>query len=190
MGARFAILVLGLMGGLLLAPPFVFAHKLHMFVTLEPGPVIAGRVYYSGSSPYRQALVEVLDRTGKIVKSTRSDEDGRFRLSLTPFGLQALEGFMVRCKSKDGHGVERKISVKGANKIQNNHTHDTDESFSHEFLRNALALEIRPLKEQIDALETKIWMRDILGGLGLLMGVFGLWMFWLARSGQAGGKQE
>ena len=190
MSARLVIFTLGLIGGLLTFPSLGFAHKLHMFVTIEPGPVVAGRVYYSSTTPFRQARVDLLDRSGKTIKSGRSDEEGRFYFKLRDLGLQDLEGFTVRCETKDGHGVERKILANALTGIQDKHTHD---HFvvprPHDSLREILALELRPLKEQIHALETKIWLRDVLGGLGMLMGVFGLWMFWLVRSHSVGKKE-
>ncbi len=190
MSARFVIFTLGLIGGLLTFPSFGLAHKLHIFVTIEPGPEVAGRVYYSRTTPFRYARVDLLDRSGKTIKSARSDEEGRFHLKLKDLGLLDLDGFTVRCETKDGHGVEHKILANALTGSQDKYTHDHFESpQSHGSLRETLALELRPLKEQINALETKIWLRDVLGGLGMLMGVFGLWMFWLARSHSVGQKE-
>ena len=50
-----------------------------------------------------------------------------------------------------------------------------------EELRHIISLELTPLKEQISKLHHKIWLLEILAGIGLLFGGFGIWMFVLAK---------
>lgn len=187
-----------------------FAHKLHLFASVE-GDVIVGRVYYSQSAPYKHGVVELLSAEQKLIARTKSDYEGRFRLSI-PASLKGVSRARLRTKSGDGHLVERVIHLVQSGTPQTGfqsglqeglqggqsahmdsihaphhaHDHDKDPHHSHEAgarqeLRAVLQQELRPLKEDLHQLQSKIWLHEILGGLGLLCGFFGVWMFWLAR---------
>ena len=41
-------------------------------------------------------------------------------------------------------------------------------------IETALARQLRPLREQLDAWQEQIWLHDILGGLGYIIGLAGL----------------
>ena len=192
--------LVGLALGLMLGPGFAQAHKLHMFVSLE-GNSIAGRVYYSRTVPFKNGMVELLSVKGEQIARTKSDDQGRFRF-LLPKPSGTATRFIVRIKSPDGHLVERLVhQAHKQEHHEHNHTPGTDHahdhatvhsstepdtppvdaSFDQSGLQKVLAQELRPIKEQIHQLQSKIWLHEILGGLGLLCGVFGLWMFMLAR---------
>ena len=183
-----------------------FAHKLHLFASVE-GDLIVGRVYYSQSAPYKHGVVELLSAEQKLIARTKSDHEGRFRLSI-PASLKGVSRARLRTKSGDGHLVERVIHLVQSGTPQTGfqsglqggqsahmdsihaphhaHDHDKDPHHSHEAgarqeLRAVLQQELRPLKEDLHQLQSKIWLHEILGGLGLLCGFFGVWMFWLAR---------
>ncbi len=193
--------IVGLAVGLMHWPGSAQAHKLHMFVSLE-GNVVAGRVYYSRTVPFKNGVIELLSIKGEHIAQTKSNAQGRFRLSLPKPAGQAAR-FIVRTKSSDGHLIEQLVH-RVHQQSQHDHDHDhtskpdhthdhpashnpavpdaalAGPSLSQQDLQTVLAQELRPLKEQLHQLQSKIWLHEILGGLGLLCGVFGLWMFMLA----------
>lgn len=165
------------------------AHKLQMFATLETVPQsenykvgfrLVGKVYYSFSKPFKAAEIQILSLDNKLIDQIKSDAEGRFR-----WGLKSLKPFKVQCRSIDGHLVERVVSPQADRHIHAEHSvveidpHASPNS--EESLRHIISSELAPLKEQIHNLHHKVWLLEILGGLGLLFGGFGLWMFYLSK---------
>jgi nickel transport protein len=48
-------------------------------------------------------------------------------------------------------------------------------------IERAVARQIRPLREQLVAAEDRIRLQDILGGIGYIMGLTGLALWWASR---------
>jgi nickel transport protein len=48
-------------------------------------------------------------------------------------------------------------------------------------IERAIARQIRPLREQLKAAEDRVLIQDILGGLGYILGLTGLALWWMAR---------
>jgi nickel transport protein len=44
-----------------------------------------------------------------------------------------------------------------------------------------MARQVIPLRQQLDAFEAEIRWRDILGGLGWIVGLAGIWVWWRSR---------
>ena len=59
-----------------------------------------------------------------------------------------------------------------------------------EDLRHIISSELAPLKEQVHKLHHKVWLLEIFGGLGLLFGGFGLWMFYSSKKALRENGQE
>ena len=165
------------------------AHKLQMFVTLETVPQsedyavgfrLTGKVYFSFSKPFKAADIVILTLDNKQIDQLKSDDEGRFQ-----WGLKTLTPFKVQCRSLDGHLVERVVSPQEDRHIHAEHSvievNPHSSSPAQENLRHIISSELAPLKEQIHKLHHKVWLLEILGGLGLLFGGFGLWMFYLSR---------
>lgn len=59
----------------------------------------------------------------------------------------------------------------------------TDEAALENLITKAVAQQIRPLREQLNAYEDQVRLRDIVGGIGYIVGLAGLAM-WLRRRQQ------
>ncbi len=178
------------------------AHKLQMFVTLEAlspqsnqidaqatGFQLLGQVYFSASSPLVDAEITILSLENKLIRILRSDKEGRFQ-----WRLSTTAPFKIQCRSIDGHLVERimtpqksdhgAVSIKGQDvRSIDGKTHQLqqDGNIDTQNLRHIISSELTPLKEQISKLHHKVWLLEILGGLGVLFGGFGIWMFFLSK---------
>lgn len=178
------------------------AHKLQMFVTIEalsphsetttsPAPrfQLRGQVYFSAQVPLTGGQVEILSLEDDLLDIIRTDKNGRFN-----WVLKNTKPFKVQCQSIDGHLIERIITPKISNQktarfeAKDVRTIDgvkketsVGAALKAEELRHIISLELTPLKEQISKLHHKIWLLEILAGLGLLFGGFGIWMFVLAK---------
>lgn len=178
------------------------AHKLQMFVTIEalsPPPntpalkalrfQLRGQVYFSAQVPLTGGQVKILSLEDDLLDIIRTDKNGRFH-----WILKNAKPFKVQCQSIDGHLIERIITPQISNQktarfeAKDVRTIDgvkketsVGATLKAEEFRHIISLELTPLKEQVSKLHYKIWLLEILAGLGLLFGGFGIWMFVLAK---------
>jgi nickel transport protein len=142
------------------------AHDLELFATLDEN-VIKGRVYLS-DRPAHDVRVRLLDGNSEI-SSTTSDRMGQFM-------FEVGEGSLYRliAETADGHRAEHVV--------QSDHDHDSHEvpELPHddygEAIRTAVRDAVRPLQEQIAQLERRTRTRDIVAGIGYIVGIAGLWV--------------
>lgn len=174
---------------LMIWPSISAAHRLSLFATAE-GNSISGRVYFTLSAPYKgEVLLFAQGARSAIAKGT-SDDEGRFRFE----GVKAGR-YRVESRSGDGHLAEARVTVgviQDGDKKREAKLPETGAEKSAavdvNLLRRAVATELRPLKEQINKLEETLWFTQMIGGLGLLTGMFGIWMFFLARKSGPKGR--
>lgn len=144
------------------------AHKLKLFVTSEGGQV-SGSLYFAGGGKAGQLDGHVLDAGGQVVARLRTGDDGAF--SFTPPDGAA---YRIRFETADGHMAEAGIGAAPAAISPAIASTAPD-------LDAALARQLRPLREQIDALENRIRLSDIIGGIGFIFGLFGCYAWIAAR---------
>lgn len=149
------------------------AHKLKLFVTSEGGQV-TGSLYFAGGGKAGQVDGQVLDAAGRVVARVRTGDDGSFHFT-PPDGA----AYRIRFESADGHMAEAGIGAEasiGAAPIEM-----TPVASVPPDLEVALARQLRPLRQQIDALENRTRLSDIIGGIGAIFGLFGCYAWIAAR---------
>lgn len=154
---------------LFLAASPAYAHKLKLFVSQEGGEV-TGKVYFAGGGAAAELGGQVLNAQGKVVATLRSDADGRFRF--TPPGAGA---FHIRFESGDGHMAEAVLGDHAAPL--------SPAPAANQDLEAAIARQLTPLKEQLDRMESRARLSDIIGGIGLIAGLFGAYAWVASRRG-------
>jgi len=166
--ARIALIVLLLVGSAL---P-VAAHSLRVFAS-QIGDTVTGRVYFVGGGPGRDVAITVTAPNGTVLAQTRTDaETGEFSVSVPPAAQ-----LVVMADAQDGHVARFTLGEASSS------TPATPVSTpATPGLETALARQIAPLAAQIDALRAETRLRDVIGGIGYIVGLFGLWAFWRARS--------
>lgn len=126
----------------------VFAHALHITAQYD-GVAISGKAYYSDQTPAAETYVEAvkLGETDPAVYG-KTDREGRFNL---PFNQDGT--FNVIIEGMEGHRAETQVT-----KMQ---------------VQAVSSQEIQLLREEIAQLRDKIYWRDIFGGIGYILGIFG-----------------
>lgn len=166
------------------------AHRLRLFVTVE-GRQFHGHAYYSGGGPAARAEVEVRDSDGTAARTVVTDDEGAFT-------LEAMGDFdhLFLIDTGDGHRAEFLVPVSDfaalprapadatletepAPEAEAESAGGTDISIGA--IERAIARQVRPLREQLDAYEDQVRFRDILGGIGYIAGILGLIAYWKAR---------
>jgi nickel transport protein len=179
----------------LLAPTPAWAHKLNVFVHVE-GKTILGNAYFPGGTHAQNVSVVALDPAGKELGRTNTDEEGKFKLDAR-----------FRCDHRlifdagEGHGREYTVA---AAKLPNGlpprdgvpatidppadaplppatksiaTTINDDTSLATKI--DVLKEQVVQLQEKISQSEERLWLRDILGGIGYILGLSGAAFYFL-----------
>lgn len=141
---------------MLLGLQSAFAHSLYLFAQYD-GKVISGKSYYSDMTPAAATYIEAY-RQGENEPAVfgKTDQQGEFHLPIEGKGV-----FKVVIEGEEGH----KTTTYAANL-------NTNQSSGNELML---------VREDIAHLRDKIYFRDIIGGLGYVFGIFGLWAWLQSR---------
>jgi nickel transport protein len=193
-------LLLALAAVALLAGPAA-AHKLIVFASAE-GATIHGKAYFQGGAPARGLAVTAFDPQGAELARTTTDEQGEFTLT-----AEFRCDYRLVVETLDGHGAEFPLQAeqlpadlppRGETAApphpQGEHSHPhAGHSHPHppvepsEQLR-ALRADVAALQEQLTQYENRTRLRDVLGGIGYILGLAGIAFYFLGvrRNKQAG----
>ena len=156
------------------------AHEIHV-VAHAHGTTIHGEAYFHGKAPARDAKVTAFDSAGARIGETTTDEEGRF-------SLQAK----YRCDHRllvdagDGHGAECVVAAAGLpdSLPARNHAPLTHASLgraplslaapSQDAVLEVIRAEIAGLRDTLELYERRTRLRDILGGIGYIVGIAGV----------------
>jgi nickel transport protein len=164
------------------------AHGVHIAASVD-GKTIHGRATFQGGTPMKNVSVTAHDAADQVLTQTKTDDDGQFSLEAAWRCDYHLE-----VETADGHGGDCivKASLLPSNlparenlpsaedsAAKHGHSHaapDTgDENpWTVEQIRNIQA-KLNILQEKLDAQNQSLRVRDILGGIGYILGVFGLY---------------
>lgn len=181
---------------MLLAPP-AFAHKLKVFATAA-GAQVDGSVYFVGSGPAPGARVTVETADGQQVETLQADPDGNFSFVAT-----SRSDYLIKVDTGDGHSAQITIAADDLPASLPSPTGANARSIAlvpsaaaapastvvvatppaggtaiEDLVGKAVAQQIRPLRQEINAYEDQVRLRDIAGGIGYIIGLTGLTL-WL-----------
>jgi nickel transport protein len=167
------------------------AHRLKVFATVV-GAEVQGKAYFVGGGPAREVAATLRDGRETIVATGRTDAEGRFVLT-----SPVRADLTVVVDAADGHVGRFPIAAArlpvtlpagdtGAPALADTTTAADATApapglVSEDVIGAAVARQIEPLAEQIDALDSALRLRDVLGGIGYIVGLFGLAAFLKAR---------
>ena len=166
---------------LLLAAP-AQAHKLKLFVTTE-GPLILGDAYFSGGDKAQDVSGEVKGPDGTLAGKFTTGADGNFR-----FTAASRMDHIITVDGGDGHtatatilAAELPAALPAGPASASPIRAEPPPSPEMDAVEAAVARQIRPLRQQLDAYEDKLRLHDILGGVGAIFGLFGVLAWVSAR---------
>jgi nickel transport protein len=161
---------------LLLALPATSAsaHKLKVFAFAE-GETIRGLVYFSGNGPAQGTRIQVFDPDGVLLAEATTDREGHF----TIIAARRVD-HRIGADSGDGHHAEYVVradelspalpAIIGSSAAE-----------LETMIERAVARQVGPLREQLDAFEDRVRWHDVLGGLGYILGITGIACYLIAR---------
>lgn len=163
-----------------------YAHRMKVFAWVD-GKAIDGEVYFSGGQGAAGSTIELV-ADQEIVATTQSNDEGQFR-----FEEMTARDYLVRADAGQGHVTTYSVSATEFTPedvaVTATATTGTDEasvqpaanSLTPAQLEQAIARAVRPLREQLDQYESKVRMHDVLGGMGYIFGLFGLFVLYRSR---------
>jgi nickel transport protein len=166
---------------LLMAAP-AQAHKLKVFAAAE-GTEISGYAYFSGGARAMEVAGQVLAPDGTLVTSLRTNDRGEFRFQATK-----RMDYVIAIDAGDGHAARTTVLAGDLPKVLPAGPSESVAPMVEptaipetSAIEAAVARQIRPLREQLDAYEDKLRLHDILGGIGTIFGLFGTFAWLAAR---------
>ena len=156
-----------------------WAHRVNLFCYVE-GNKLYGESYFSGGRAAQNAKVEVYDDTNdSLMATTLTDEAGKFSLA-----LEKVVPLRVILYAGQGHKTEFFIKPENSerSKIE---TTITEQKTQISDIEPIIDRKLKPLQERIILLEKKISKPSfvtIAGGIGWIIGIFGLFYFWKRKN--------
>lgn len=147
------------------------AHQMHMFVAAEGG-VLKGSAYFTGGAGAAGVPITVTDADGAVVRELQTDTQGEF-----VFEPPKVSDYTFVAETPDGHRASFEVAaneVEGVLAASGNSAGGGGEDVR-------ISEQLSALREQVNALEQRLWLRDVIGGIGYIFGVLGLLALWKAR---------
>lgn len=169
--------------GLLAAGP-AEAHNVVADIYLE-GNVAEGEVGFGNGQPAPDAEVIVKDLAGTILGRTRTDAEGIFT-----FAVEKKIDHLFEINLGAGHVVTLELAAAelggqsqspAAAVLEAAPTAAPGAAELQVMIEQAVAQQVKPLRKQLLQYENKVRLHDILGGLGYILGLTGLGMWFAAR---------
>lgn len=199
------VLPAALLALLLLAPAEALAHRLNVFAWLE-GQNIMVECGFNRSSPVRGGQVIVFDAAdGKELLQGRTDDQGRFVFAV-PDAVRQGHGLRIEVNAGEGHVNDWTMSA-----VEINEAQDLSHGFKsvpaarasaaavaapataaagqpvtaqevRAIVAESLDAGLGPLRRELAALSSgQPTMRDVIGGLGWIMGLAGIACYFVSR---------
>ncbi|BAE53140.1 hypothetical protein [Paramagnetospirillum magneticum] len=159
---------------LLLAAP-AQAHKLKVFASVEGGDIV-GSAYFVGGDKAVGVPGRILGADGSLVASFATGPDGGFRQRAA-----ARMDHTISVESEDGHAARFILPADQFPPSLPEGKAMAAPSGDAAALEAAIARQIRPLREQLDAYESRTRLHDVMGGIGTIFGLFGCWAWLQSR---------
>jgi len=199
--ARLFLLVLTMLA---LAAGPASAHRLALFAATT-GAEISGKAYFAGGSPARGISIRATGPDNVLLAETTTAEDGTFTLTATE-----RVDHLLTADSGDGHVAKFTIPARelpeslpggpedparesrpserpSTNPTSGPSGPDDLDQRIETAVDTAVARQLLPLREQLAGFEDQIRLRDVIGGIGYIVGIAGL-LAWFGARRKIGGK--
>jgi nickel transport protein len=143
------------------------AHELRLVASVE-GEQVVGRAYFEGAGGVAGASVLMIGADQQILGEVVTGAEGRFR-----FPIPKHHPLIFRVRTVDLHEAETTVRIE-----QMPIPPTRDSSLAEQAEIDRLREENTRLREELDRVQHEVRGRDVAGGVGLILGLFGLLALW------------
>jgi len=155
----------------------LFAHRVDVFPYIENGKIVV-EGYFSDGTPARNSKVEIYNEKGEKITEGKTNEKGfcsfpipensqRLKIVLiASMGHRAEIFFSSEEKFEDSSNEGEKEEVEKVKKM--------NEKLEKDELEKAVEKAIKPLIKMMEKERRKTRISDVIGGIGYILGIFGL----------------
>ncbi len=175
------------------------AHKINMFAFAEGDDVFVEGYFTDGKKP-KNSPVQVYDADGNVIVEGQTDEEGTFQFALPDSGpiritLNAGQGHLAEYElsaTELGLGDEKNGATSSAvtTKPADSTTTDIPQAEIEALVRKAVGQALRPVMRSLSELKEQRGFSDIVGGIGIIMGIGGIFLYVKARKMLAQAKGD
>ena len=176
---RKTVLLLGIIffGGFGALP----AHKIHVFADRQ-GEAVKGYAYFQNGDRASGVTVTLYAENGQKIAEKKTGGQGDFS-----FTAGQSSPVRVVVSTVDGHRGEYSLAGPEKKKRAAPEREPADlprefPGFPEQRLKEIVREEMRPFREELAEYRSEIRFSDILAGIGFILGVFGLLMYFTSRS--------
>ncbi|MBW1805305.1 MAG: hypothetical protein JRJ06_02855 [Deltaproteobacteria bacterium] len=172
--------------------PGAHAHKVYLFAWVE-GDTVYTDSYFSGKKKVQNGLIKVFDTYDKEILQGKTDKNGEFS-----FKVPGSKDLMIVLESSMGHRTEYLLKaneITGIKKSSGEPGEAMEPGTSpdapvevcmeeiKETIEEALDSRLRPISRRLADLEKEKGpgLTEILGGIGYIIGIMGLALYFKAR---------
>lgn len=174
------------------------AHKINVYASAL-GRTVKGRVYFPGGGRARDTMVEVIGPGGEELGRVRTDENGEFTFQAQ---LKCDHTFVV--DPGDGHRAAYVLEAdelpddlpapdSAVGRAETTALEQTPPAPSPEPKAadvQALAAQVQALREELEGYEGRTRLRDVLGGIGYILGIAGIVFYFAGRGRREAGRRR
>ena len=179
---------------LLGVPGLARAHKVNLYAYAEGGKLV-GEGYFSGGRKAQNAVVKLLGPEGKLLGQTKTDTKGAFSIAFPP-GVAPLKLVLVAGEGHKGEFILRAedlgVSKKETQAPEVNAPEmdapakaaQVDLAALENHLGRLLDRKLAPIQARLNRLAREgdqVTLKDVVGGLGWILGLVGLAAFFMSR---------
>ena len=179
--------------------PLAYAHKVNVFAYVE-GDQVYTQGYFSDGTKAKNSEVTVYVNSGQQLLKGRTDEDGAFtfptqgqrqalRIVLNA-GMGHQASYVIPVDEVTGEpdttaaapaGADAPVGADSSSPPVEKAAAHAPPQLSEAQVRKAVAEGVLPLAREISALKERRGLSDIVGGIGLIVGVLGVFAYIKAR---------
>jgi nickel transport protein len=180
------------------------AHRVLVFAFAE-GDTIHTESKFVPSTPVRQGQVQVLEpKTGQILLTGKTDDKGKFSFKIPAAAAAQKLDLKIVVEAAMGHKGEWLLKAENyltgvkpekaatpavpapaatpAPAVPGSKAAAVNRQVLEEAVNKALERQLAPVKEMLTELTLhRTSLPDILGGIGYILGIFGLWAYFLSK---------
>jgi nickel transport protein len=171
-----------------------YGHRLSLFAAVE-GRAVKGHLHFADETPAKEVLITVTGQESRNEIQVATDEQGEFS-----FEPALWEDYLLEARTQDGHyarftvyagELPSALSAPGSAAAGDDGREPHKDAGSRaqaseieRLVEDSVSRQIAPLRRDIAIYRETIRIQDIVGGIGYIVGLAGLWALWKARTRQ------